>query len=63
MENPVKRVAFYRDEENLSEITAESPWEWWNAFRVICDFDRKLGVALIVSNDLPEEEEVIYITF
>lgn len=58
MENPVKRVAFYRDEENLSEITAESPWEWWNAFRVICDFDRKLGVALIVSNDLPEEEEI-----
>ncbi|XP_051175456.1 protein arginine N-methyltransferase 5 [Leptopilina boulardi] len=58
MENPVKQVNFYRDEENLSKIKTESPWEWWNAFRVICDFDRKLGVALIVSHDLPEEEEI-----
>lgn len=58
MENSLKQVNHYRDEEDLSEMKTESTWEWWNAFRVICDFDRKLGVALIVSHDLPEEEEV-----
>lgn len=56
MENPVKQAYSYREQEYDSVI--ESPWEWWNAFRIICDYNRKLGVALIVSHDLPDEEEV-----
>lgn len=56
MENPIKQAYSYREQEYDS---IESPWEWWNDFRVICDYDRKLGVALIVSHDLPEQEEVI----
>ena len=59
MENPSKIVNSYRDEDNLSEVESESPWEWWNSFRIICDFDRKLGVVLTVSHDLPDEEEVL----
>nr|XP_012138571.1 PREDICTED: protein arginine N-methyltransferase 5 isoform X4 [Megachile rotundata] len=55
MENPIKQAYFYREEECDS---VESPWEWWNAFRAICDYDRKLGVTLIVSHDLPEQEEI-----
>ncbi|XP_033223876.1 protein arginine N-methyltransferase 5 [Belonocnema kinseyi] len=58
MENPQNRVNSYRDEEHFSEVETETPWEWWNAFRIICDFDRKLGAALFVSHDLPEEDEI-----
>lgn len=56
MENPVKQSYFSRGED----CSVESPWEWWNAFRVICDYNKKLGIALVVSLDLPEPEEVIY---
>lgn len=56
MENPAKQTMSYRTDE---EINCESPWEWWNGFRFICDFDKKIGVALIVSHDLPEEDEVL----
>ena len=55
MENPIKQAYSYR-EEDCGKV--ESPWEWWNAFRIVCDYNRKLGVALIVSHDLPDQEEV-----
>ncbi|XP_043248330.1 protein arginine N-methyltransferase 5 [Colletes gigas] len=55
MENPIIQAYSYREEECNS---VESPWEWWNAFRAICDYDRKLGVVLLVSHDLPEQEEI-----
>lgn len=55
MENPIRQTYSYRTEDCPIE---ENPWEWWNAFRIICDYNKKLGVALIVSHDLPEEEEV-----
>lgn len=56
MENPIKQASSYREEDWVN--TVESPWEWWNAFRAVCDYNRKLGVALIVSHDLPDQEEV-----
>lgn len=56
MENPIRQAYSYRTED--CSIHEENPWEWWNVFRVICDYNKKLGVALIVSHDLPEEEEV-----
>ncbi|CAK9828995.1 Protein arginine N-methyltransferase 5 [Anthophora retusa] len=55
MENPVKQAYSYREEECDS---IEDPWEWWNAFRIICDYNPKIGVALIVSHDLPDQEEI-----
>ncbi|XP_076246806.1 protein arginine N-methyltransferase 5 [Calliopsis andreniformis] len=55
MENPVKQAYSYREQECNS---VESPWEWWNAFRIICDYHRKLCVALVVSHDLPDPEEI-----
>lgn len=58
MENPKKQAYSYREDINVDEMEIESTWQWWNQFRTICDFDRKLIVALIISNDLPDEEEV-----
>lgn len=55
MENPAKRALFYR---GVEDTELESPWEWWNSFRSLCDYDRKLGVALVISHDLPEPEEL-----
>lgn len=59
MENPAKQAYSYRKQEYSS---IENPWEWWNAFRIVCDYDRKIGIALIVSHDLPEQEEVLSIS-
>ncbi|XP_060832624.1 protein arginine N-methyltransferase 5 [Bombus pascuorum] len=56
MENPIKQASSYREEDWGGLI--ESPWEWWNAFRIVCDYNRKVGVALIVSHDLPDQEEI-----
>lgn len=36
----------------------EEPWEWWNTFRSICGTDKRLGVALRLSADLPSEQRV-----
>ncbi|XP_018393940.1 PREDICTED: protein arginine N-methyltransferase 5 [Cyphomyrmex costatus] len=55
MENPIRQTYSYRTEDYPED---ENPWEWWNSFRAICDYNRKLGIALIVSHDLPEEEEI-----
>jgi protein arginine N-methyltransferase 5 len=58
MENPLKQASFYREDKNINEVEIENTWEWWNKFRIICDYDRKLIVALIISHDLPDQEEV-----
>ncbi|KAG5315280.1 ANM5 methyltransferase, partial [Pseudoatta argentina] len=55
MENPIRQTYSYRTEDYPED---ENPWEWWNSFRVICDYNKKLGVSLIVSHDLPDEEEI-----
>lgn len=60
MENPLKQALSYRGEEN---VVVENTWEWWNGFRTVCDYDKKLAIALIVSHDLPEPEEVMYLLF
>lgn len=60
MTNPGKQSMTYRSNE---EHEVECPWEWWNDFRSFCDFDKKLGVSLIVSKDLPDEKEVSSLKF
>lgn len=54
MEDPIKQAYSYREDCPM----IEDPWDWWNAFRITCDYNKKLGVALIISPDLPEAEEV-----
>ncbi|KAJ8666933.1 hypothetical protein QAD02_008595 [Eretmocerus hayati] len=58
MENPKKQAYTYREDKDIDSLEIESPWQWWNQFRVVCDFDKKLIVALIVSHDLPDQEEI-----
>ncbi|XP_011503736.1 PREDICTED: protein arginine N-methyltransferase 5 isoform X2 [Ceratosolen solmsi marchali] len=58
MENPIKQAYFYREDKDINQLKIESPWQWWNEFRIVCDYNRKLIVALIVSHDLPDKEEI-----
>jgi len=59
MENPIRQTYSSRPEVEDCPMD-ENPWEWWNVFRMICGYNKKLGIALIVSHDLPESEEVTY---
>lgn len=36
----------------------EDSWEWWNKFRSLCDYDKKIGLALEVSTHLPSEQQM-----
>lgn len=58
MENPMKQAYSYREDKKVEDMEIESTWHWWNNFRVVCDYDKKLNVALVVSHDLPDQEEV-----
>ncbi|XP_015174436.1 PREDICTED: protein arginine N-methyltransferase 5 [Polistes dominula] len=55
MENPLKQALSYRGEE---DVAVENSWEWWNSFRAVCDYEKKLAIALVISHDLPEPEEI-----
>lgn len=37
------------------EWLAEDPWEYWNKFRILCGYDRKIGVILEVPVDIPDD--------
>ncbi|XP_058791996.1 protein arginine N-methyltransferase 5 [Phymastichus coffea] len=58
MENPMKQAYSYREDVDVDSMEIESTWHWWNNFRVVCDYDKKLIVALIVSHDLPDQNEI-----
>lgn len=36
----------------------DDPWEWWNRFRTLCGTEKRLGVALRLSTDLPSEQRI-----
>ncbi|KAJ1523643.1 hypothetical protein ONE63_001486 [Megalurothrips usitatus] len=46
------------NKEDLLRAKEHNPWEWWNVFRSICNYDRRLGVALEVTPDIPSAEEI-----
>lgn len=38
--------------------TDYNSWEWWNKFRIYCDYDKKLGLALELSQDMPSDQDL-----
>ncbi|KAG8233089.1 hypothetical protein J437_LFUL013089 [Ladona fulva] len=62
MESPAITAMQQRSDMNESEIALEKKkndtWHWWNSFRSVCNFDKKLGLALEVSPDIPPDEVV-----
>ncbi|PSN42874.1 Protein arginine N-methyltransferase 5 [Blattella germanica] len=62
IENPVVAASCYRSDEDhlqkLKEGKELDTWEWWNKFRSVCNFEKKLGIALEMTTDIPSEEEI-----
>ena len=58
MENPMVQAYSYRKDKDVDTMEIESTWHWWNNFRIVCNYDQRLAVALIVSSDLPDPAEV-----
>lgn len=46
------------EEEEETERVPEDTWQWWNTFRSLCDWSKKLDVLLEVTADLPEDEMI-----
>ncbi|KAL0277779.1 UNVERIFIED_CONTAM: hypothetical protein PYX00_004944 [Menopon gallinae] len=57
---PKVRASFWRSdyEENEKCDADESTWEWWNKFRSLCSFEKRIGIVLEVSADLPSQQEL-----
>ncbi|XP_063221262.1 protein arginine N-methyltransferase 5 isoform X1 [Bacillus rossius redtenbacheri] len=45
-------------EDSSAAPFREDTWEWWNEFRGLCNFDKKLALALELTPDIPSKEEV-----
>lgn len=62
MESPMVQAMEYRkdipDKEALQKEKINNPWEWWNVFRSVCNYNRRLGLALEVTADIPSAEEI-----
>ncbi|XP_054721089.1 protein arginine N-methyltransferase 5-like isoform X2 [Uloborus diversus] len=46
------------DAESLEVESKVDTWEWWNTFRSVCNTDRKVCLALELSEDLPNYMEI-----
>ncbi|KYO38530.1 hypothetical protein Y1Q_0006637 [Alligator mississippiensis] len=40
-------------DEQPNEAGEEKTWTWWHNFRTLCDYNKRIGVALEVGADLP----------
>lgn len=37
----------------------DTPWYWWKKMRTLCEENTRLGLALELTNDLPDDENEI----
>jgi protein arginine N-methyltransferase 5 len=42
----------------VEEEVSDDTWHWWNSFRCIANFEKKLSLALELTADLPETEDI-----
>lgn len=54
--NPRIQENRYRSEGKTTN-QYESPWEWWNKLRSLCDYNPRLGLVLDMSAELPPKLE------
>ncbi|KAL5020885.1 hypothetical protein ScPMuIL_000040 [Solemya velum] len=43
-------------DDTMDNILLDDTWEWWHTFRTLCDNNKRVGVALELSADLPSED-------
>lgn len=44
------------EEENEYEEAWNEPWQWWTKFHECMEWDKKIGVVLEISADLPSQD-------
>ncbi|KAG8249111.1 Protein arginine N-methyltransferase 5 [Homalodisca vitripennis] len=52
---PSVQANYYRSNSPRPE---PDTWEWWNTFRCLCNHDKKVGLALELTTDLPSNEAI-----
>lgn len=45
-------------ERDLEMKKAEDTWHWWNHFRCLANFEKKLSLALELTADLPDSDAI-----
>lgn len=45
-------------ETNAHRPEVQDPWQWWNRLRTLCDSNKKVGVILELTADLPSDQEI-----
>ena len=46
-------------EDTLERRTEEDPWEAWNALRTACNYHPAIAVAIVLTENLPEDVDVV----
>uniref|UniRef100_A0A8C4N9H1 Protein arginine N-methyltransferase 5 n=1 Tax=Eptatretus burgeri TaxID=7764 RepID=A0A8C4N9H1_EPTBU len=47
------------DSQGLGDFDSnEDTWLWWHRFRCLCDYNKRINLALEITADLPSEDEV-----
>ncbi|XP_077537844.1 protein arginine N-methyltransferase 5-like [Haemaphysalis longicornis] len=47
------------DEKDNDPTGVDDPWEWWNVFRGVCGADKRIGLVLRLTADLPSERRLL----
>lgn len=58
IQNPNYDVKQWRSDLETETVSYESTWEWWNRFHSLCNFGKRIGVALELTKSLPANEEL-----
>lgn len=54
----MKNIRLSGKDEDDDEEAFEEPWQWWSKFHERLEWDKKVGVVLEISADLPSQEIV-----
>ncbi|KAK6638504.1 hypothetical protein RUM43_006771 [Polyplax serrata] len=57
MISPKQNASQWRSDCIETTENKTSTWQWWNEFRALLSFEKKVGVVLEVSDDLPSQQE------
>ena len=58
MVSPSVEASQYEREPLDEDQHAEDTWDWWNRFRLTANSEKRLGLALELTADLPDAPEI-----
>ncbi|XP_076069556.1 protein arginine N-methyltransferase 5 [Oratosquilla oratoria] len=58
MQAPLDEAAAFRSDIQKGEDDCTDTWNWWNKFHSIANIEKKIGVALEIPADLPDQSVI-----